>query len=134
MGILSIQNYRNKNFKIWLLSPHCSKAIHFLLYNSVSLQIIWLLLLFQKMRGERRRQEPECLLRYFTKLRSSLVPRDSPQKWLDWVPQGAGFVHLLSIPVSGRNNNSLFQMKQLWKKKFCAKKKYSVRKPSSTSN
>lgn len=72
--------------------------------------------------GEKDKDRSQSVY-YFTKLRSSLVPRDSPQKWLDWVPQGAGFVHLLSIPVSGRNNNSLFQMKQLWKKKFCAKKK-----------
>lgn len=71
--------------------------------------------------GEKDKDRSQSVY-YFTKLRSSLVPRDSPQKWLDSVPQGAGFVHLLSIPVSGRNNNSLFQMKQLWKKKFCAKK------------
>lgn len=67
--------------------------------------------------GEKDKDRSQSVY-YSTKLRSSLVPRDSPQKWLDWVPQGAGFVHLLSIPVSGRNNNSLFQMKQLWKKKI----------------
>lgn len=116
MGILSIQNYRNKNFKIWLLSPHCSKAY-----------IIQLVCKFNdycfcfRRWGEKDKDRSQSVY-YFTKLRSSLVPRDSPQKWLDWVPQGAGFVHLLSIPVSGRNNNSLFQMKQLWKKNSVQKK------------
>lgn len=81
------------------------------------MQIFWLAL---SRWGEKEKDRRQSLY-YPIKLRSSLVPRDSPQTWLGSVPLGAGFVHLLSIPVSGRKKNSSFQMKQLRKNKIlCA--------------